>query len=166
MIRVSREWATPVTAGVFVVMAVTGVLMFFHLDVGLNKLAHEWLGWGMVAAVAAHGVANWPALRRYLVASRKAQALLGVAVAVLTASFFVGGGEPEASPPLLTLQAIAAAPLKDVAPIAHKPLAQLQAELAAAGLPATDGEQTLAKLTGGDRAKMGRAVRVVFGAKG
>lgn len=55
MIKVSREWATPVTVGVFVVMAATGLLMFFHLDIGLNKAAHEWLGWLMVAAVAAHG---------------------------------------------------------------------------------------------------------------
>lgn len=166
MIRVSREWATPLTAGVFVIMAVTGLLMFFHLDMGLNKAAHEWLGWAMVAAVAAHGVANWPALKRYLTSSRRARQLLAVSALVLAGSFAFGGGEPDASPPVMTLQAIAAAPLKDVAPIARKPLAQLQAELTAAGLPATDGEQTLAALTGGDRGKMGRAVRVVFGAKG
>lgn len=36
-----REWATPLTIGSFLLIAVTGVLMFFHLDSGLNKLAHE-----------------------------------------------------------------------------------------------------------------------------
>ena len=34
--------------GAFTLSAVTGVLMFFHLDSGLNKAAHEWLSWAMV----------------------------------------------------------------------------------------------------------------------
>ena len=42
--KLSRDWATPLTAGAFIVLAVTGLLMFFHLDRGLNHLAHEWLG--------------------------------------------------------------------------------------------------------------------------
>jgi hypothetical protein len=62
----TREWATPLTAGTFLLMAVTGVLIFFHLDSGLNKAAHEWLGWAMIVGVAAHIVANLPAFKRYL----------------------------------------------------------------------------------------------------
>jgi cytochrome b561 len=53
--KIAREWATPLTIGSFGLMATTGILMFFHLDSGLNKTAHEWLGWVMVAVVAAHG---------------------------------------------------------------------------------------------------------------
>ena len=41
--KISREWATPLTIGAFGLMSVTGMLMFFHLDTGFNKLAHEWL---------------------------------------------------------------------------------------------------------------------------
>ena len=28
--KISREWATPLTIGIFALMAVTGLLMFFH----------------------------------------------------------------------------------------------------------------------------------------
>ena len=49
-----RPWITPLVIGTFALMAVTGSLMFFHLDTGLNKTAHEWLGWAMVAAVLLH----------------------------------------------------------------------------------------------------------------
>ena len=49
---IKREWATPITIGAFLLSAVTGVLLFFHLDSGLNKLAHEWLSWVLLAAVA------------------------------------------------------------------------------------------------------------------
>lgn len=37
---VQREWATPVAAGAFLLSAVTGVLIFFHIDSGLNKFVH------------------------------------------------------------------------------------------------------------------------------
>ena len=46
-----RPWITPVVIGAFTLSAVTGVLMFFHLDSGLNKTAHEWLSWAMVIGV-------------------------------------------------------------------------------------------------------------------
>lgn len=55
---VSREWATPLTMGAFGLLAVTGVLMFFHLDTGLNKQAHEWLGWVLLIGVSLHLAAN------------------------------------------------------------------------------------------------------------
>jgi hypothetical protein len=48
--KISTNWATPLTIGTFTLMAVTGMLMFFHADIGLNKTAHEWLGWVMIAS--------------------------------------------------------------------------------------------------------------------
>lgn len=39
--------------------------MFFHLDSGLNKTAHEWLSWAMVIGVTLHVLLNMPAFKRY-----------------------------------------------------------------------------------------------------
>ncbi|HEY1090516.1 MAG TPA: DUF4405 domain-containing protein, partial [Burkholderiaceae bacterium] len=61
-----RPWITPVVMGAFLLSAVTGVLMFFHLDSGLNKTAHEWLSWAMVIGVGLHVLLNMPAFKRYL----------------------------------------------------------------------------------------------------
>jgi hypothetical protein len=160
-LSVSREWVTPLTAGMFCVMAVTGLLMFFHVDVGLGKAAHEWLGWLLLAAVVAHGTLNWASLRRYLVGSRPAQTLLLAAALVLAGSLLVDtGGEP--SPPGLLMRAVGQAPLTAVAPLTGKTMAEVQADLVALGLPAAGGEQTLQQLTGNDRQRMGEAVRVLF----
>jgi hypothetical protein len=41
MMTIQREWVTPIAAGAFLISAVTGVLIFFHVDSGLNKVAHE-----------------------------------------------------------------------------------------------------------------------------
>ena len=162
MFKISRDWATPLAVGAFLIMATTGLLMFFHLDQGLNKPAHEWLGWLMVAAVGLHVASNWMAFKRYLLQSRQAQALLAVAALTLGASFLAIGGPEAPSPPLLALQAVGRAPMKDVLPLAGKTLAQAQAELAASGLTLRDGEQTLQQVTDGDRAKLGQALRVLF----
>lgn len=36
-----RTWATPLTVGAFLLMAATGVLMFFGYDRGLTAVVHE-----------------------------------------------------------------------------------------------------------------------------
>jgi len=46
-------------------MGVAGVLTFFHLDSGLNKIVHEWASWAMLIGVGAHLVLNWRALAGY-----------------------------------------------------------------------------------------------------
>ena len=50
--KLQRDWITPITMGAFGLLAVTGALMFFHLDRGLNETAHEWLSWVLLGGVA------------------------------------------------------------------------------------------------------------------
>ena len=57
--RTARQWATPITAGAALLLSVTGVLMFFHADTGLNKTAHEWLSWLFLAGTAVFSGTLW-----------------------------------------------------------------------------------------------------------
>lgn len=133
----SSEWATPLTIGAFVLMTVTGVLMFFHLDTGFNKLAHEWLSWLMVGGVALHAAVNWLAFKRHLLGNRIGQVIVAMAVLLTAASFAPNGNEKRGgNPPMLTLRAVMAASVKDVAPLTGRPLQTVLAELNAAGFAA------------------------------
>lgn len=38
-----RAWVTPITIGSFLLIGVTGLLMFFKVPGGLIVIAHEWL---------------------------------------------------------------------------------------------------------------------------
>lgn len=60
-----RAWATPLTIGSTVIVTITGIMLFFHLSPGLTRMAHEWLGWVMAAAMIAHVVVNWRAFTGY-----------------------------------------------------------------------------------------------------
>lgn len=162
--RISREWATPLTIGVFGIMAVTGVLLFFHLDAGLNKVAHEWLGWAMIAGAAAHVAANWLPFKRYLLSSNLARGIVGASVVVLAASFVSPpGGKARMSPPVMAMKAVARAPISTVAPLAGRTAEQLVADLGKAGIAVPNASASLESVIGGNRELEGRAMRTLFG---
>ena len=55
------------------------------------------------------------------------------------------------------------APLSQLAPLSGRPVDQLQADLAAAGITVQGPEATLASAVGGNREQIGKAIGVMFG---
>lgn len=158
---ISRDWATPLTVGTFVLMACTGILMFFHLDTGLNKEAHEWLGWAMVVGVALHVVANIQGFKRYL--SRPAAlAIVGVFVAILIASFFIQENEEDGHPGKRATQIMLHAPLSTVAPLLGQSPETLVSKLQAAGFKQAAPSQSLSDIAGPDQGQQFRALGTVL----
>lgn len=84
--KIDRNWVTPLTLGAFIVSAVTGVLLFFDLDSGLNELAHEWLSWVLLVGVALHGAANFQSVKKYFT-QKTGLAIIAVFVLLLALSF-------------------------------------------------------------------------------
>ncbi len=143
-----REWATPLAIGTFMLTAVTGVLMFFHLDSGLNKVAHEWLSWLLVTGVALHAVVNWGSFRRHL-NNRLGQGVIGIAAILLTLSFIPVGGQDE-PPFLVPARALAAAPITQLASVAGTSVDTMHARLASQGVQVSADSQSLRELVGED----------------
>jgi len=67
-----RCWVTPVTIGAFLLIGVTGVLMFFKVRGGLIVVVHEWLSLVLVIAAVLHTALNWGAVRAHLSRARGA----------------------------------------------------------------------------------------------
>ena len=158
-----RPWATPLTIGAFVIMATTGLLMFFHLESGLNKFAHEWLGWAMVGGVVAHAALHWRSFKSYFMDLRTGQVIIGAFVLLLAASFLAPAEEGEGlPPPVMALQGLMRAPVSTVAEVAGKPETELVAALKAGGIPVGSADQTLASVVGEDREATDKAIRIIF----
>lgn len=158
-----RPWATPLAIGAFVIMATTGLMMFFHIESRLNKLAHEWFGWAMVAGVVAHAGLHWRSFKRYLVDLRTGRIIIAGCILLLAASFLAPGKEGEGvPPPVMALQGLMQAPIATVAMGAGKPEAQLLAALQAGGVPVRSADQTLASIIGEDREATDKAMRIIF----
>ena len=162
--RIQREWATPLTAGAFGLLAVTGVLMFFHLDTGLNKAAHEWLGWVLLAGVGLHLASNFMAFQRYLRMPRPRAVLAGFAL-LLGLSFLPLGGAGGEPPFVAPLAKLAAAPLSVLAAVAGTSPDDMARRLAAAGLPGATASSSVLQLAGPDRKQQIRVLGQVLAAR-
>ncbi|HET8705302.1 MAG TPA: DUF4405 domain-containing protein [Pseudomonadales bacterium] len=160
---IKREWATPLTMGAFLLMAVTGILMFFHLDRGLAKDAHEWLGWALVSGVAAHVTVNWVAFKRYFLHGYGRWIVL--VFALITGAALLAPEEEEegGNPASRITQMVVSAPLSDVASFMKKDSAEVINALRAKGYQVSGAEQSIRQIAGEKRGDQFRALAVLWG---
>ena len=163
-LNAQRPWITPLVTGLFLLMAITGSLMFFHLDIGLNKTAHEWLGWAMVAGVVLHVLLNVNAFKRHLT-NTTSRWVLGACAAVLALTFIPLGGATGGKPPFAApVQALARTPLTTVAEVAGVSVTEVRARLTAAGVVSQSDTQSVQDLVGADMGQQIRTLGTVFAA--
>jgi len=153
-----RIWATPLTIGSFLIMAVSGVLMFFHLNTGLNKLVHEWAGLVMIGAVVVHVVLNWRPFGTYF-KRPVAQGLIGFCAVVLALSFVpVSGGGNSARP---VMMAVGQADVETVIALSGLTLEQGLDRLKTVGITDVEG-MTMPALTQGDQSVQDKVIQALF----
>jgi hypothetical protein len=162
--KLQREWVTPVTMGAFGLLAVTGILMFFHADSGMNKVVHEWLSWLLLAGVAGHAFVNLPGLKRHL-AGTTGRAVLGASALVLALSFLPLGGE-DGPPFIAPIRALADAPLPLLAQVAKTTPAEIRGRLERQGLKVDSDAATVHTLVGDDVRRQVHVLGAVMGSSG
>ncbi len=144
-----RSWATPITIGSFVISAVTGIILFFHWNLGLAKPAHEWLSWFMVLGVGMHLFINWRAFKNYF--SQRIPVLVIGTFTLLTVLSLLpltgdeGNKNPRAALSKM-LQTAEQAPLSSLAVLAKITPEALVESLKQQGLNVANAEQTLAEV--------------------
>ena len=162
--RLQRDWVTPITMGAFGLLAVTGVLMFFHADSGLNETAHQWLSWVLIGAVMLHAAVNWAGVKRHLAGWRGRAAVAAFAVLLAVSFLPLGGsGEPPFVPPL---RALADAPLPVLAQVAGTTPEQMRQRLQRAGVAPRGDADSVHALVGDDMRAQIRVLSQVIVAPG
>lgn len=160
-----RAWITPIVIGAFLLSAATGVLMFFHLDSGLNKTAHEWLSWAMVIGVLLHLAVHFTGFKRYF--SQTAGRWIVGAFALMLALSFIPLSqqkqEPAFAPPV---RALSAAPLPVLAQVVGVSAEELQQRLSANGFTVKAGQTSLQDVVGPDLRAQINALKRITATKG
>jgi len=82
-----NKYATAVTAALFLVVAASGVAMFFHIGKDLVSEMHEWLALALLVPVALHAYKNWPAFMTYF---RRRTIVAPLALSLVVAGAFIG----------------------------------------------------------------------------
>lgn len=135
-------------------MGVTGILMFFHWDTGLNKTVHEWLGWAMVVAVALHVMVNLQGFKN-MFRTTLGKGILGLFTLILALSFFnLGGGEGNGGPPFKnSVNLLSNASITELSQISHIDEQILLTRLQQAGVNSATAQSSVKQLVGDDLGK-------------
>lgn len=139
-----RTWSTPLTIGSFILMAVTGILMFFDVVPGYLSFAHEWCSWLFLIGTAGHVAVNFRALVRHL-KSNWGRANVAIFAIVLVVSTFSFGRitAPQLKWPISN--ALVEAPLSALAGVTRADPVELLEKLKTHGITATP-EQSIKEL--------------------
>ena len=79
----NRAWISPATSISFLVVAITGVMLAFHMKSRGVKLIHEWIGYTFILAGVVHLLLNWKAFKSYFRQRSAIVALIAVLVATV-----------------------------------------------------------------------------------
>lgn len=155
-----RDFATPLAGAVFVVMAATGLLMFFELGTPLGHELHEWLGFAFVTGVVLHVSTNWAPLKAHL-GRWPGRALAVVGAVLLVVAVFPAKNDRPPNPSRSITMAVSRSSLKELAPLTKRSVDELVQALKSAGYEAT-AESTPDSLVGEDREKRALVLGVLF----
>ncbi|MDQ0325845.1 hypothetical protein J2R99_001694 [Rhodopseudomonas julia] len=155
-----RTWATPLTIGSFLLMAATGVLMFFEFDRGLTVVVHQWFSWFFVIGAGGHIVANQRPFLNHL-KSRWGEVSVAVFAAVLVASLFSWGmiTGPQLERPIE--RALVDASLSSLAAVTGTETPSLLDKLATHGI-AAEAEQSIHDLATQSGVDENRLLGLIF----
>jgi uncharacterized membrane protein SirB2 len=141
-----RQWATPFTIGAFLLTAVTGILLFFKINFGLVKPAHEWLSCLLILGSAFHLYVNWGSSIHAFSspAGKRIFALLLLLSCIAILSLSSATSEKHASNWLA--DALAQAPLSAVTQLAHHDADAMVTILRAQGINLMSTDQTIQEI--------------------
>lgn len=109
--KLSRSYITPLITIVFFVVALSGLLMFFHIFDGYTEVVHEILGVIFVVFSVLHVILNWKALKIHF--KKRVFILSTIVVAVISILLVI---QQQKSPKFDTIliERITNAPIEDV----------------------------------------------------
>lgn len=119
--------------------------MFFHLNVGMIKLAHEWMSWLFVIGAVAHIRVNWKAFLGYF-RTRWGAAIIAVVVLLGAISFLPVGGQRGRPPFLEIMEAMEQSSVEVVAQVLKRDPQSLIQQLQTQGIQIHQPTQTLAEI--------------------
>ncbi len=147
-----RNCCTPATIASFVVMSVTGVLMFFRIHQCLNALAHKWIGIIFVLFCLIHLATNFKSFVNHL---RKPSRviIMCLGILVLSLSFLQLSDKNQKSGPIVIIERINDLPLATVISISGKSESIIKTILKDNNVQDIDIKQSASSIFHGDRFK-------------
>ncbi len=172
MKAVIKTLATPLASAAFFISAVTGLLLFFEIEIGLVEPAHKWLSWLLLSGILVHILLHWKQFTGYL-SSKPALAVIGGGMLMTVLALYPGFGEKEEEGRenlgKITAHALTSSSLETVALVVNKSPENLIDNLAGKGITVKNQSltiQEIARQNGkSDKALLGELLAEAKGAE-
>lgn len=155
-----RRWITPLVIGAFLVTALTGVMMFFHLRTGVVKITHEWMAISFVGLGLLHAWTNWAAVKHHFKRWQTPALIFSV---MLLAGLLLFETANQSSARVGIMRQLQTAPLSAIAAVQQVPSEHLILRLKQQGLEVTDDDPSLIQLADDNRVSTQTMLAAVFG---
>lgn len=159
-----NKYTTAITATLFVVVAGSGIAMFFHVGKDIVSELHEWLAMALVAVAGLHIYKNWSAMLIYF---RRKTILAPFALTLLAATAFIvpASLEQRQNPIHGLLSKMQSAKLVDVGRVLNVPVDELKSALTAQGFIIKSVDQRLSEIADASQKPPRAVVMTVLGTR-
>lgn len=127
-----RELATSITTFTFLIISITGVLMFFHVLDQYTEALHKILGMAFVLFTAFHIFYNWKSMKNYF--KKRTFIYVAVLTLVISSVFIVKSGDKGENPKNLVINSVISAPFYDAVSILGKDINTVSKKLVESGI--------------------------------
>jgi len=135
--------------------------MFFHLDINLNKMAHQWVSWVLLAAVLLHIGLHFHMFKKYF-SLRNVKWMIGGFVCLLAMSFLIPKPPSEKPAYAASVQVLANSPLNLLALVGNISTDQLNQKLKAMGYSPNSDAKNLSDVVGNDLRMQTKVLSKIF----
>ncbi|HWR02208.1 MAG TPA: DUF4405 domain-containing protein [Chlorobaculum sp.] len=156
-----KSFATPLAIGAFLISAITGVLIFFDIELGAIEPVHKWLSWLLLGGVGLHIYLNRKLFAGYF-SKKPALGIIGIALVVAVGSMLPvfkeseeGGGRGAS----IAAKALESSSLETVALVLKTDPQVLAARLEKRGIVPGSYSSTIQEIA----ARNGKSSKIVLG---
>ena len=132
-----RELATSFTTFLFLVIAITGILMFFHILDKYTKQMHEILGLAFIVVVILHVFFNWKSMKNYF--SSRIFFSSGIIVTIVTLGFILSTSN-EPNPKRAIFESVFNQPIEKTSVLFNHSYVKAKETLENKGIKVEDGK--------------------------
>jgi hypothetical protein len=159
----TRKWSTPLIIGSGLIVALSGVLMFFGVHNPI-EMAHEWVGLLFAAAIGLHVLNHWGGFKKYF-SQPMALSLVGLVALVSSTFIFLSMTDAGGSPMMNIVRSIESSPVEEVAPLLNESAKSVVLRMQAAGLNVDNSSSTIVEIAKANDREPRALMKLLFSQK-
>lgn len=160
--KIKREIVTPYLIFIFLIVGLSGILMFFHLLDDYTNVVHEFLGITFAVFAILHIILNWKSILNY---SNKRLLAVPSVVIILIAGVFIVIGKLKGNLERDLLEKLVQAPVSDSFKVLHVDFQQAKNTLQQKHIILKNAQESIVEISENNRQSPEEIIEILINTK-